>query len=137
MRLQRWKLVIALGSLLVIASACSEEQSPGTEKTGDAKSSTQQRSDPISGKWKITGERVTDSTMNLKLSGESVTGELIYEYNKQSHPLTGSWKDNKLTVAWESLGSTATMNGTLDGDKLSGDMIWSGATLKWEAKKTG
>lgn len=96
--------------------------------------------DPISGAWSgevdIAGQLMPFS-MELKLSGETVTGDMISAVGRV--PLTsGSWKDGALQLAFPYTGGEpVTMGAKLQDGKLVGvvDYNRSEATGTWTASR--
>jgi hypothetical protein len=97
-------------------------------------------SDPISGTWagevEIAGQ-IMPFSMELRVSGETVTGEMISAVGKV--PLaSGSWKDGALQLGFPyTSGEPVTMGAKLQDGKLVGvvDYNRSEATGTWTASR--
>lgn len=93
--------------------------------------------DPISGQWDgVTGnsDMSVPFTMNLKLDGEKVTGEVSSEQG--GAPLsTGTWKNGALNLSFELGGmGTVTMVASLQEGKLVGSLDVGGQMqMQWAA----
>jgi len=111
---------------------------PGS--AGAAASGVAQGGDPISGEWvgevMIGGEAMPFS-MVLRLSGETVTGEITASMGKT--PLaSGGWKDGTLLLAFPYVGGEpVSMGAQLQDGKLAGvvDYNRGEATGTWSASK--
>jgi hypothetical protein len=96
--------------------------------------------DPISGEWvgevMIAGQAMPFS-MVLRLSGETVTGEITASMGKI--PLaSGGWKDGTLLLAFPYVGGEpVSMGGQLQDGKLAGVVGYNGgeATGTWSASR--
>ncbi len=93
--------------------------------------------DPITGAWDgVTGnsEMSVPFTMNLKLDGEKVTGDISSEQGG-AQISTGTWKNGALNVSFELGGmGTVTMVGALQEGKLVGSLDVAGQMqMQWAA----
>ena len=96
--------------------------------------------DPLSGDWDGTvevGGQTMPFTLTLKLSGDTVTGEISSEAGKV--PLTaGAWKDGTLLIAFPySAGEPVSMVGAIQDGKLGGALDYNKGELQgtWTATK--
>jgi len=96
--------------------------------------------DPISGEWSgdsIAGEQTVPFAMTLKLSGETVTGEMATQGFKV--PLTsGGWKDGSLLLAFLfPSGESVSMRGQMVDGKLTGAFDYNSSEIRgtWTAVK--
>jgi len=96
--------------------------------------------DPISGSWDLVfhveGYPATAATLELKLEGNTVTGEISSEHTGKGKVTEGTWVDGKLafTAVFESHESIA-LSGSLHDGKLVGEFRTEGFVSRWEAMK--
>lgn len=115
-------------------------------QTGVAKQSSQSNaaalnaSDPISGSWEANlmaeGTTVPLSFNLIKLTGDQITGTTNSEHLGESTIENGSWKDNKLQIAFTAHGISIKLIGSLKDGRLVGEFNASnGMQGQWEAQK--
>ena len=97
--------------------------------------------DPITGQWDgVTGnnDMSVPFTMNLKLDGEKVTGDISSDQGGAPFS-TGTWKDGALNLSFELSGmGTVTMVGAMQEGKLVGSLDVAGQfQMQWAAVKKG
>ncbi len=112
---------------------------PAPPATGAAPKPAAPSGDPLTGQWDgVTGnaDMSVPFTMNLKLDGDKVTGDISSEQGgAQFNP--GTWKDGALSISFEFSGmGTVTMLASLKEGKLVGTMDFSGQMqMNWAAVK--
>lgn len=95
--------------------------------------------DPISGDWTgevLIGGQSMPFTLSLKLSGESVTGEIASSAG--TVPLSGGWKDGTLQVSFLYVGGEpVSMGGQVQEGKLSGVIDYNKGEMQgnWSAAR--
>jgi hypothetical protein len=105
-------------------------------------SRAQSQSDPLSGRWDTVlqmgnnPDKPVETSLDLKLEGETVTGRFESSTRMGSGPITGSWTNNTLKIKLESKHSTIDLTGLLQAGKLSGTFVATGHVQgRWEATK--
>lgn len=141
-------ILVAIGIILIAASVAFAQRrrtpktpppKPGQTKPKEAVPSKPELIDPVSGEWNgvyqyrdIRGP----FKMNLKLDGQMVSGEVIYDYGSRRIS-EGNWSGGELTLTVENAGEPDRpdrMTATLANSRLGGSKGTRGETT-WEAER--
>jgi hypothetical protein len=138
-----WTMGAESGSVIV-TRATGQAEKPAAEKppadaATPAKPAMVPGADPLTGAWDgVTGngDMSVPFTMNLKLEGEKVTGDISSEQGSVTFN-PGAWKDGALSITFEFSGmGTVTMVGAMKEGKLVGTMDFGGQMqMSWAAVK--
>jgi hypothetical protein len=139
-----WTLGAESGAVKVTRATGQAADKPAGEKpqadgAAPAKPAAAAGADPLTGSWDgVTGngEMSVPFTMNLKLEGERVTGDISSEQGGVTFN-PGVFKDGALSLSFEFSGmGTVTMVGALKDGKLVGTMDFAGQMqMSWAAVK--
>ncbi len=142
-----WTVADATGTFAVAKMAAADAPKPQSDKAPAAApaapeaaaKATAPAGDPLTGQWDgVTGnaDMSVPFTMNLKLDGEKVTGDISSEQGgAQFNP--GTWKDGALSISFEFGGmGTVTVLASFKEGKLVGTMDFAGQMqMSWAAVK--
>ncbi len=117
----------------------AKPEAPGAAASATGAKPAAPAGDPLTGQWDgVTGnsEMSVPFTMNLKLDGEKVTGDISSEQGGAPFS-TGTWKNGALNLSFELGGmGTVTMAGAIQEGKLVGSLDVGGQMqMQWAAVK--
>lgn len=138
-----WTLGAESGAVNVTRATGPAADQPAGEKppaggAAPAKPAAAAAGDPLTGSWDgVTGnsDMSVPFTMNLKLEGEKVTGDISSEQGGTTFT-PGVFKDGALSITFDFNGMAVTMVGALKEGKLVGTMDFAGQMqMSWAAVK--
>jgi len=120
------------------AAKPADAANPPAEGAAPSKPAAAAGADPLTGSWDgVTGngDMSVPFTMNLKLEGEKVTGDISSEQGGTTFT-PGVFKDGALSITFDFNGMAVTMVGALKEGKLVGTMDFAGQMqMSWAAVK--